>query len=79
VEDALLTRSELAQFDGHGGRPAYVAFHKKVYDVTASASWDDGLHYDEHHAGVDLTEAMSEAPHGDETLDDFPVVGRLVD
>jgi predicted heme/steroid binding protein len=79
VENRTFTRSELAKFDGRQGRPAYIAFHEKVYDVTASFSWEDGLHYDEHRAGVDHTEAMLEAPHGDESLDDFPVVGRLID
>jgi predicted heme/steroid binding protein len=72
------TGEELAKFDGTGGNPAYVAFNGKVYDVSAGPNWDDGAHF-EHLAGEDLTEVMQDAPHGDEVMDDYPVVGEFVD
>jgi predicted heme/steroid binding protein len=71
------TLEELKRFDGQEGRPAYIAFHGKVYDVTAGASWPEGSHYDEHFAGQDLTEALDYAPHGEEALARTPVVGEL--
>jgi predicted heme/steroid binding protein len=71
------TREELREFDGREGRPAYVAFRGKVYDVSGSFLWRGGKHQVLHQAGEDLTEAMQEAPHGEELLARFPVVGEL--
>jgi len=71
------TREELREFDGREGRPAYVAFRGKVYDVSESFLWRGGKHQVLHQAGEDLTEAMQEAPHGEELLARFPVVGEL--
>ena len=71
------TLAELAQFDGLDGRPAYVAYQGKVYDLSAGATWIDGSHFDEHDAGQDLTDALDYAPHGDEALQGMPVVGEL--
>lgn len=39
----------------------------------------DGSHQVFHRAGVDLTEALERAPHGDDVLERFPVVGVLRD
>jgi predicted heme/steroid binding protein len=72
-----LTLEELKKYDGQEGRAAYVAFQGQVYDLSAGASWAEGNHYDEHFAGQDLTEAMDYAPHGEEVLAGFPVVGEL--
>lgn len=67
---------ELQDFDGSGGKPVYVAYMRKVYDVTESELFEDGEHY-EHYAGQDLTAAMDDAPHGEEMLERFPVVGEM--
>lgn len=72
------TAGELADFDGTSGNPSYVAYKGKVYDVSAGPNWDAGSHY-EHMAGEDLTDAMDEATHGDEVLEDYPVVGEFID
>lgn len=72
------TLEELAEFDGRDGRPAYIAYQGKVYDVSAGATWSDGDHFAEHQAGQDLTEALDYAPHGEEALQRMPVVGELV-
>lgn len=72
------SREELAFYDGREGRPAYVAYRGKVYDVSSSFLWKGGRHQASHKAGDDLTEAMKRAPHGDEFLARFPVVGVLV-
>ncbi len=70
------TTEELRQFDGKNGKPAYVAFKGKVYDVTQSSLWDSGSHF-EHAAGMDLTEIFKDAPHGEEVLERVPIVGEL--
>lgn len=67
-------RETLRQFDGSDGKPIYTAYQGKVYDVTESPLFADGEHF-EHFAGVDLTDAMEDAPHGEEVLGKFPVVG----
>jgi len=71
------TEEELALYDGKEGRPAYVGYDGKVYDVSASFLWKDGAHQVLHSAGVDLTVALQQAPHGADALKKFPVVGIL--
>lgn len=66
-----LIPQELAEFDGRDGRPAYVAFAGKVYDVTGSPLWRGGRHQALHQAGQDLIEAAKGAPHGPELLARF--------
>jgi len=73
------TKDELAQYDGKEGRPAYVAYEGKVYDLTGSFLWRMGRHQARHLAGQDLSDAFAEAPHGPELLARFPVVGVLVE
>ena len=72
------TSEELSKYDGAGGSPIYTAYKGKVYDVSKGPTWTDGLHF-QHDAAMDLTEEMEEAPHGDDVMDDFPIVGELVD
>jgi len=80
MAERKFTRDELATYDGSKGRPAYVAWQGRVYDVSDSALWDGGEHFDEHVAGTDLTEELEDlSPHGPDALETFPVVGTLVD
>lgn len=72
------TLEELKQFDGRGDKPAYIAYKGKVYDVTESPLWMDGDHQGLHEAGKDLTQEISDAPHGEETLANIKVVGALI-
>jgi predicted heme/steroid binding protein len=67
---------ELNGFNGKNGKPAYVAVKGKVYDVTESSFWLDGDHLG-HSAGVDLTEEMEIAPHGEDVIEKMKVVGIL--
>ncbi len=67
---------ELAAFDGNG-RPAYVSYQGKVYDVSASRFWKGGQHARRHQAGRDLTAEMTAAPHGPDVLGRVPEVGEL--
>jgi len=71
------TEEELAQYNGKNGNPVYVVYKGKVYDVSASFLWKDGIHQVLHSAGADLTDALEQAPHGGDVLEKFPVVGVL--
>jgi len=71
------TEEELAKYNGKKGNPVYVAYNGKVYDVSASFLWKDGIHQVLHGAGVDLTDALKQAPHGRDVLEKFPMVGIL--
>jgi len=72
------TSEELGKYDGMDGRPAYVAYLGKVYDVSGMLEADHGDHFG-HLFGVDHTDAMDDAPHGDNLLFEFPVVGEYKD
>jgi len=76
-EQKKFTLEELKQYDGKEGRPAYIAYKGKVYDVSDNYLWVDGDHQGEHAAGRDLTEQMSSAPHGEENLDRVKQIGVL--
>jgi len=78
MEQRRFTISELKEFDGKEGRPAYVALKGKVYDVSSSHLWDTGKHLDAHSAGLDLTMSIVNAPHSEEILTRFKVVGELI-
>ncbi len=73
------TGDELARYDGREGRPAYIAYAGKVYDVTGSFLWRGGRHQALHRAGMDLTADLKEAPHGDDLLTRVPVVGSITE
>ena len=75
----IFTDEELARYNGRDNTPAFVAYNGKVYDVSSSFLWKGGRHQVTHVAGKDLTEDLSQAPHGDDLLERFPVVGTLVD
>lgn len=72
-----MTLKELKQYDGKNGNQAYVAYKGKVYDVTKSAEWQNGSHYGVHDAGLDLTQAMANAPHADDVFEGFDAVDTL--
>ena len=71
------TMQELVEYDGKNGKPAYVAIKGMIYDITGKDSWESGNHFDMHSSGMDLTEAIDSAPHGDEVFANSPVVGTL--
>jgi predicted heme/steroid binding protein len=70
------TLKELAQYNGQNGAKAYVACNGKVYDVTDVPQWNNGGHHG-HVAGTDLTDVISQSPHGDSVLQNLTVVGTL--
>jgi predicted heme/steroid binding protein len=77
VELRKFTIEDLKKYDGKNGRPAYIAFNGKVYDVTNSVLWGDGEHFSLHKAGEDTSDGISNAPHGDEKLEAIILIGEL--
>lgn len=68
---------ELLNYDGKEGRPAYIAYNGKIYDVSESRLWKNGSHLQKHSAGHDLTDLLKTAPHGEEKLLTMKEVGIL--
>jgi predicted heme/steroid binding protein len=64
VEKQFLRADELAQVDGRGGRPAYIAYEGQIYDVSGSELWEEGVHFGKHLAGFDLSDYLEQAPMG---------------
>ena len=69
--------NELAQYNGEDGKPIYISYQGKVYDVSESKLWRNGLHMKRHHAGQDLTSDIQVAPHEPDVLERYPQVGTL--
>jgi len=74
---AKIDREKLQAGDGREGRAALVAFKGRVYDVTESRLWKEGLHMALHRAGGDLTEHLPMAPHGEEVFDRVDLAGEM--
>jgi predicted heme/steroid binding protein len=78
TETKKITRQELTTNNGKNGKPAYLAYKGKVYDVSQSSFWIDGDHLGMHEAGKDLTEELEMAPHREENFQRVKLVGDLV-
>jgi 2-oxoglutarate ferredoxin oxidoreductase subunit beta len=72
------TLEELQSFDGTGGKPIYLAYKEKVYDLSASPLFQGEKRMRCHMGGKDLTKDMDIAPHGEDLVFKFPLVGKLV-
>ncbi len=73
-----MTLAELAQYDGKNGQRAYFAYSGNIYDATNSPMWKNGTHMGRHQAGCDLTDALGQAPHGEDKVLPLAKIGRLV-
>jgi predicted heme/steroid binding protein len=78
TEQKKITSQELTENNGKNGKPAYIAFQGKVYEVSESVFWTDGDHMGQHDAGKDLTEELEMAPHREETFTRVKLIGELV-
>ncbi|MBP6458816.1 MAG: hypothetical protein KA264_01855 [Crocinitomicaceae bacterium] len=73
----IYSLDELAQRNGRILPDIWVGYKGLIYDVTSSELFKNGKHYF-HDAGKDLTIEMIDAPHMDDVMNRFPVVGRLI-
>lgn len=78
AQEREITQAELAENNGKNGKPAYIAYQGKVYDVSNSAFWMEGDHLGSHEAGKDLTSEIELAPHSEDVVKRYTVVGTLV-
>lgn len=78
AQQKKVTSQELEQNNGKSGKPAYIAYQGKVYEVSESSFWMEGDHMGIHNAGKDLTEELAMAPHREETFKRVKLVGDLV-
>ena len=74
-----ITSEELLSFNGKDGKPVYIAYQGKVYDVSKSPLWSKGLHMNRHPSGKDLSGEILAAPHGAEVFERYPEVGVWAD
>lgn len=72
-----MTLEQLKQYNGQNQQKAYIAYKGNVYDVTHSPLWENGTHQNMHEAGVDLTDALANAPHAEEVFAKFEIVDTL--
>ncbi|KAA0258835.1 cytochrome b5 [Deferribacter autotrophicus] len=68
-----MKRDEVKEFNGENGKPAYIIYKNKVYDVTNSKLWKNGKHANRHSAGEELTDFISMAPHTEEVLQRYNI------
>ena len=73
----VFTRDELKKFDGEDGRPLYIVFRGKVYNLSASRLWVNGKHMAVHQFDEDLEATIKQAPHSEEVLNRFSTIGEL--
>jgi predicted heme/steroid binding protein len=71
------TLKELKTFDGTEGRPIYIAYKERIYDLSSSPLFQGEKRMRCHIAGKDLTKDIDVAPHAEDLVFRFPVVGRL--
>jgi predicted heme/steroid binding protein len=74
----IYTREELALRDGRKNPEIWIAYQRKIYDVSRSRLFQGGKHF-RHAAGRDLTVELKNAPHTDRVFENVPVIGLLKD
>jgi len=77
TDEGAMTLEQLTRFDGKDDRKAYFAYQGDIYDATGSLLWKNGNHMGRHQAGCDLTEVLSQAPHGEDKVKELKKVGRV--
>lgn len=78
-DEMSMTLTELADYNGQNGMPAYVAVDGIIYDVSDVPQWFNGKHNGVE-AGNDVTAQITGmSPHGVKVLEKLPVVGSIVD
>jgi predicted heme/steroid binding protein/uncharacterized membrane protein len=70
-------KEDLKIHNGKESKSVYLSYKNRIYDVTESRHWKDGVHMARHSAGEDLTDFLVMAPHGEEVLTRFKEVDTL--
>lgn len=76
IELPTFTLEQLSTYNGEDGNKAYVAYKGVVYDITGHAKWIDGKH-NGNTAGTDLTDKISQSPHGESKFKTLEIVGTI--
>lgn len=76
MELPLYTKSQLALRNGSEMDEKWIAYKGKIYDMTQSSYWKNGMHYG-NFAGQDLTEELSTSPHGKRVFESLTPIGIL--
>lgn len=74
-----MTKEQLKEFNGKNGKPAYIGYKGKVYDISKSDFWSGGEHMGRFKAGEDLTDSIDMSPHGEKNIFRFETVDTLED
>lgn len=74
-----MTKEQLKEFNGKNGKPAYIGYKGKVYDISKSDFWPNGEHMGRFQAGEDLTDSIDMSPHGEKNIFRFEAVDVLED
>ena len=74
-----MTKEQLKEFNGENGKPAYIGYKGKVYDLSKSDFWTGGRHMGRFQAGEDLTNSVDMSPHGEQNIFRFEEVDILED
>jgi len=72
-----ISLAELSLRNGRDHDDVWVAYKGLVYDLSQSRKWKNGLHYS-HWAGQDLSAELKDAPHSEQEILRFPVLGKLL-
>ncbi len=75
-----ITLEQLAANNGLDGNKCWIAIDGTVYDPSSSNQWRNGEHIPSNgmaKCGRDLTNVISQSPHGKEVLGKIQVVGKL--
>jgi len=79
-QETEISSGELASFNGKDGNKCYVAISGKVYEISNSDLWKNGVHTESRglaECGKDLTDVIAEAPHGVSILTTSPKVKQI--
>jgi arsenite oxidase small subunit len=73
----VFTLDELRNYNGRDGKPLYLIFKGKVYNLSESKLWVNGKHMGMHVFDEKLEETIKQAPHAEEVLSRFQIIGEL--
>ena len=74
-----MTKEQLKEYNGKDGKPAYIGYKGKVYDISKSDFWPNGEHMGRFQAGEDLTDSIDMSPHGEKNIFRYEAVDVLED